>query len=289
MEINLTNISAIYKKGTPFAKEALYHINLTIPSKKITGIIGKSGSGKSTLAQVITGLMKPTTGQVKIDEYSWYNSSKDEKKNLRKSIGFVFQFPEHQLFSETVEKDISYGLKKFDFEKEKIEEYVKQALELVGLPYEVYAKKSPFTLSGGEMKRVAIASVIAYKPKIIIFDEPTVGLDSNGKRDILSLIKKLNKEENATIIIVSHFMDEVAGIANHVVVLDNGEKVMEGKPSDIFGQEEKLQAINLDQPQITKMIKLMNKKLDPPISLDCFSIDELEKILIERLGKRQEK
>lgn len=284
MEIILNNVSVTYMKNTPFEKQALKNINLKVSSGTITGIVGHTGSGKSTLAQVIAGLIKPDYGEVKIDNYNWNN--KKDLFNLRKQVGFVFQFPEQQLFAETVEDDIAYALKNFDFKQELIIELIQESMAEVGLPYEIFARKSPFHLSGGQMRRAAIAGVLAYKPKILIFDEPTAGLDPSGKNEMIKVITELKKELK-TILIISHSMDEIAKISDKLIVLQKGELVAQGKPELIFRNKKLLQQTNLDLPEITKIIIGLNQKVNPPIPLDCFEIEDLEYYLLERLKENK--
>jgi len=286
MEIVLKDVSVTYMQGTPFAKKALERINVHIPTASITGLIGHTGSGKSTLVLVIAGLILPTNGTIQVGSFQWSN----KKRNLfqlRKHIGVVFQYPEHQLFAETVEKDISFGLKNLGIDNEQLKLRVKEAMESVKLPYDIFKDISPFKLSGGQMKRVALAGVLAQKPDIIILDEPTAGLDATGKQDVLSLLEEL-REQGKTIIIVSHSMDEIAGLSDRLIVLNQGKIEMEGTPEAIFSQEKRLAEINLDLPDITKLIVLLNKELKPAIPLKCFKIDELEEQIIQRLkGKKQ--
>lgn len=282
MEIVLDKISIIYMKDTPFEKVALEDVKLQITRGSITGVIGHTGSGKSTLIQVIAGLLLPNSGFVKVGDIQWGNK-KQNLSELRKRIGVVFQHPEHQLFAETVEKDIAFGLKNLDIDPELINIRVQEAMELVKLSYDRYKDTSPFKLSGGQMKRVALAGVLALKPQIIILDEPTSGLDPVGKQDILNLIVELNQKNRTTIIIVSHSMDEVARLSDNLVVLNNGKVALFGSPTDIFKQVDYLQKINLDLPEITKLINLLNKKIVPAIPLNCFTLDELEEHIINRL------
>lgn len=282
MEISLDNVTVIYNKDTPLKKKALDAITLNIPSGKIIGIIGQSGSGKTTLGQVLGGLIDIDSGTITIGRYKWEKSAK-LPFNIRKEIGILFQYPEHQLFAETVEKDIGFALKNFDYPNDEIVDRVKVVLELVDLPYEEYAHKSPFSLSGGEKRKVAIAGVLVYEPSILILDEPTAGLDSNGKKELISIIKKLNSEQKTTVIIISHNMDEIAGISDTIVVLDKGKKAIEGKPEAVFMLTEKLKELRLDIPDITKFIIHFNKELNNKIPLNCYTIDELEQEIIKRL------
>jgi len=282
MEISLDNVTVIYNKDTPFRKKALDAITLNIPSGKITGIIGQSGSGKTTLGQVLGGLIEIDSGTVTIGSYTWDKNPK-LPRDIRKELGILFQFPEHQLFAETVEKDIAFALKNFDYPVAKIVDRVTGVLKLVNLPYEEYAHRSPFSLSGGEKRKVAIAGVLAYEPSILVLDEPTAGLDPNGKKELIGIIKRLNSEQKTTVIIISHNMDEIAAISDKIVVLNKGEKVIEDKPEDIFMLTEKLKDLNLDVPDITKFIIQFNKEVNNKIPLNCYTIDKLEQEIIKRL------
>lgn len=284
MDIFISDVSATYMKGTPFEKQALHSINLHIPKGSITGIIGHTGSGKSTLIQLIAGLIFPDEGSIQVGSFRWGN----KKRNLfelRKHVGLVFQYPEHQLFEETVAKDIAFGPKNFGFSEDRISNRVHEAMGMVGLSYEKLANTSPFSLSGGQMRRVAIAGVLAFEPRILILDEPTSGLDPAGRKEVLQMITKLHQIKNMTTIIVSHNMDEVANISDQLVVLNNGKILLEGAPENVFHQVELLQQVNLDIPDITKFIQKLNQKISPPIPLNCFSVDELEQHLLERLAK----
>ncbi len=290
MDISIINVSYTYMKNTPLERKALEDINLTIPSERITGIIGHTGSGKSTLIQLIGALTFPDKGFIKVGNTEWSTkrSNKGKNKNLyelRKHIGIAFQYPEHQLFEETVEKDIAFGPKNFGFDEQHISQLIKESMEMVQLPYDIFAKRSPFELSGGQMRRTAIAGVLAFKPKVLILDEPTAGLDPNGKKEILQMIKNLHERNKMTTIIVSHSMDEIAAIADQLVVLNKGSVLLQGKPEEIFQNKEVIQEIGLDIPEITKLIITLNQQVHPPIPYHCFSIDELEKHLLERLKK----
>ncbi|KXG44930.1 energy-coupling factor transporter ATPase [Tepidibacillus decaturensis] len=284
MDITLKDVSVTYMKNTPFEKIALQEVNLTIKSGSIIGVIGHTGSGKSTLIQLISGLILPTNGTIKVGDLAW-SSKRKNLSLIRNKIGVVFQYPEHQLFEESVEKDISFALRNFDFPEELIAIRVKEAMKQVGLDYEQFAKRSPFELSGGQMRRVAIAGVIAFQPKILILDEPTAGLDPKGRKEILNMIKELHQSREMTTILVSHSMDDIANMVERLIVLNQGKIILEGTPKEIFKEEERLQQIGLDIPDITKFIQRLNQKINPPIPLDCFSREELEEYLIDWLLK----
>lgn len=288
MDITLTDVSLTYMRNTPFEKAALEDIHLYIPKNQMVGLIGHTGSGKSSLIQLIGGLFFPDKGMIKVGSYEW-NHQKKNLYDLRRQIGLVFQYPEHQLFEETVEKDIAFGPRNFQFSEEQVSKSVKEAMKLVGLSYEEFADRSPFELSGGQMRRVAIAGVLAFRPRVLILDEPTAGLDPAGKKDFLNLISKLHKEWHLTTIIVSHSMDEVAKMADRLIVMNQGRIFLEGSPEEIFHQADRLQSIGLDIPNITKLIQRINQEIKPPIPLNCFSVDELERHLMERLIREKKR
>lgn len=254
MPIEIKNLNYIYMKGTPFEKVALKDINLTIQDGEFTAIIGHTGSGKSTLIQNLNGLLKPTSGEIIVDEIN-ITQKKVDLNAVRKKVGLVFQYPEYQLFEETVEKDVAFGPKKLGLSEEEIKNRVVMAMDTVGLSYEKYGTVSPFELSGGQKRRAAIAGVIAMQPKILILDEPTAGLDPKGRDDLLERIKEFHTKYNMTILFVSHSMEDVAKIAHRVIVMNEGKCVLDGQPKEIFKEAVMLEKIGLGVPQITYMIK----------------------------------
>ncbi|MFV9511629.1 energy-coupling factor transporter ATPase [Tepidibacillus sp. LV47] len=282
MDIHIENVSLTYNKGTPFERLALYPLNLTIKSGTVTGIIGHTGSGKSSFIQLIAGLVQPTTGTIRIGNIEWSSLKKKTSIALRKKIGLVFQYPEHQLFEETVEKDIAFGPRNFGFKEEEIIQLVKEAMALVGLRYDQFAHRSPFELSGGQMRRVAIAGVLAFQPEILILDEPTAGLDPKGRKEILEMVKRLHHTKKMTTIIVSHSMDDVANLADQLIVLNAGKVTLYGSPKEVFQKVDALQQAGLDIPEITKFIQKLNQRLEQKIPLDCFTLDELEEQIVEK-------
>lgn len=265
--------------GTPFEKVALNNINLTIDKGDFVAVIGHTGSGKSTLIQHINGLMTPTSGSVMVDDID-INKDKANLIEIRKKVGIVFQYPEYQLFEETIEKDIAFGPKNLHLSEEEIHERVKSSMEMVELDYKKFKDKSPFDLSGGQKRRVAIAGVIAMKPNVLILDEPTAGLDPKGRDEILDQIKKLHDEYNMTIIIVSHSMEDVAKIANTVVVMNNGEIVLKGTPKEVFKQSDLLESIGLGVPQVTYLMKALKKK-GFNVSEDAYTIEQAKEELLK--------
>ncbi len=248
--IKAEHVNYIYQKGTPSERQALYDINLEIPDGTITALIGHTGSGKSTLIQLFNALIKPTSGKIMIDGID-VTAPKADLRLIRRMVGLVFQYPEHQLFEETVYKDIAFGPKNMGLDEAEIDERVRRSAALVGLK-EKHLRRSPFDLSGGQKRRAAIAGVLAMSPKALILDEPTAGLDPKGRDDILSTIKKLHEENGKMIIIfVSHSMEDVAKTAERVIVMNDGHIELEGTVAEVFANAKRLREIGLNVPQIT--------------------------------------
>lgn len=262
--IKAENISCVYQPDTPFERRALHNISLEIPDGSLTAIIGHTGSGKSTLIQHFNALIKPTSGKIIIDGID-VTAPKADLRLIRRTVGLVFQYPEHQLFEETVYKDIAFGPRNMGLSETEIDARVREGLSLAGLS-EKYLERSPFDLSGGQKRRVAIAGVLAMRPKVLILDEPTAGLDPRGRDSILNTIKELHEKNSEMIIIfVSHSMEDVAKTAEHIIVMDNGSISAQGSVDEIFSQAEKLQKIGLDVPQITLLCsKLRNAGMKLP-------------------------
>ena len=265
--IKVENLNYVYQQGMPLENHALCDINLEIPDGSITALIGHTGSGKSTLIQHFNALVKPTSGRILIDDLDVTKKETDLKK-IRQTVGLVFQYPEHQLFEETVFLDISFGPKNMGFSEDEIKERVCKAMEAVGLS-EKYMNRSPFDLSGGQKRRVAIAGVLAMDPKVLILDEPAAGLDPKGRDSILKMIKKLHENNpEKTIIFVSHSMEDVAKIADNIIVMNKGKVAMTGNVAEIFSQGEELSKMGLSVPQITVVtdkLKAMGYSLPPHI------------------------
>lgn len=260
MSITLENITYIYGEHTPFEKRALDGVSVSIEKGEFVGIIGHTGSGKSTLIQHCNGLLVPTSGTVYIDGVDIGKKGR-EAKSMRYRVGMVFQYPEHQLFEETIEKDIAFGPKNLGLSEEEVTERVKRAMEFVGLSYEVYAKRSPFQLSGGQMRRVAIAGVIALEPEYLILDEPSAGLDPIGRAEIFENIVRLHKERGVTVILVSHNMEDISYMASRVLVMHEGRICIDGAPLDVFiHQKEALRRASVDVPPVSKLIESLRKK-----------------------------
>ena len=252
MSIKVENVNHIYDRGLPTEQKALYDISFEIGDGEFVGIIGHTGSGKSTLLQHLNGLLKPESGTIVVDDTD-ITASGVSMVEIRKRIGLVFQYPEYQLFEETVAKDIAFGPKNLKLTDDEIEERVKEALELVGLDYEMYKDRSPFELSGGQKRRVAIAGVIAMRPQVLILDEPTAGLDPKAHQDVLKMIEEVHKRTGNITILVSHNMADIAKLADKVIVIDSGKLVMTGTPHDAFSQAEKMHAVGLEVPPITEL------------------------------------
>ena len=253
MGIQVRDLSHIYSPGMPDEQIALTNVSFDIYDGEVIGVIGHTGSGKSTLLQHLNGLLKPTSGTIKIGEVD-ITKPGVVMKDIRKRVGLVFQYPEYQLFEETVALDVAFGPKNLGLSSEEVEGRVRDAIELVGLDYEKIKDKSPFELSGGQKRRVAIAGVIAMKPQVLILDEPTAGLDPGAHKEILSMIENIHDRERNIIIFVSHNMADVANMADRVFVMDHGKLIMSGSPEDIFAQKERLEEIALDVPPVTKLM-----------------------------------
>ena len=263
MPIIAQNVSYTYGKGTPFEKNALTDINIEINDGEFVGLIGHTGSGKSTLIQHLNGLIKPTSGRVLVDGKDL--ADKDVSlRQLRFKIGLVFQYPEYQLFDETVLSDIAFGPKNLGLSDAEANDRAREAMELVGLAHELESK-SPIELSGGQKRRVAIAGVLAMKPELLILDEPAAGLDPKGRTEILDRIKDLHEKQGMSIMLVSHSMEDIAKMAQRVIIIKEGRIERQGTPDEIFGLGEKLKEYGLDVPQITKLItKLKEAGIDLP-------------------------
>lgn len=253
MPIELREVSHVYGAGTPFAHEALSNINLKIDDGEIVGIIGHTGSGKSTLVQHFNGLLKPTSGQVLIDGVDITQPGVN-LRDVRRKVGLVFQYPEHQLFEETVAADVAFGPKNLGLDSETVEERVRAALMMVDLDYEKLKDRSPFELSGGQKRRVALAGVLAMQPKVLVLDEPSAGLDPRSRDELLQLIVKLHAEYGMTVIFVTHNMSEAAKLASRLIVMHQGKIAMDGTPREIFQRGPELEAIGLGVPEITTLM-----------------------------------
>ena len=272
MDINFKNVSFIYGEKTPFEKLALDNIDLTIKKGEFVGIIGHTGSGKSTLIQHFNGILKPTSGDVFIGDMN----TKDKtlaKSGLRYKIGLVFQYPEYQLFEETIEKDIAFGPKNMGLSEGEVTERVKEAMEIVGLDYEAKKDKSPFEISGGQKRRVAIAGILAMKPDILILDEPTAGLDPKGRDELFFQIKNLYEKNNITIVLISHSMEDVAKLVNRIIIMKDGHIHLDKKTKEAFSDVDDLKKVGLNVPQITELMDVLRKN-GHNFSKNILTVDE---------------
>ena len=259
MGISLENVSYTYQSGTPFERRALFDMTVTIKDGSYTAFIGHTGSGKSTIMQLLNGLYLPTSGQVKVDDTIINSQSKNKEiKPIRKKVGLVFQFPESQLFAETVLEDIAFGPQNFGVSKEEAEQRALESLRLVGLSDEL-RYQNPFDLSGGQMRRVAIAGILAMQPDILVLDEPTAGLDPQGRKELMSLFKQLHLS-GITIVLVTHLMDDVADYATAVNVMEKGRLVLSGTPKDVFQKVAFLKEKQLGVPKITEFALQLQEK-----------------------------
>ena len=264
MSIVIEHLNYVYMSGGPYETHALSDVNLTISDGEFIGLIGHTGSGKSTLVQHLNGLLMPTSGRILVDGLDLADKATD-RRAIRQRVGLVFQYPENQLFEETVEKDIAFGPKNLGLSEEEIARRVKDAMRRVALNYDTLHERSVFELSGGQMRRVAIAGVLAMEPQVLVLDEPCAGLDPRGREEILGLIRDLHREAGTTIVMVSHSMDDVASLAERVIVMNHGEVVMDGTPKDVFSCGEELRGMGLDVPQAVELAaKLREKGFDIP-------------------------
>jgi energy-coupling factor transport system ATP-binding protein len=285
MPIKIEHLTHTYNPGSPFETDALKDVTLTIETGEFLGLIGHTGSGKSTLIQHLNGLLKPTAGHIWIDGTD-ITQPGFKLKDIRKKVGLVFQYPEYQLFEETIEKDIAFGPGNLGLKEEVIRQRVKEAMEMVKLPYEDLKDRSPFDLSSGQRRRVAIAGVLAMKPDILILDEPTASLDPRGRDEILEQIKLLHQQQQITVILVSHSMEDIGRLVDRIIVMHQGTIAFSGTPREIFRQAEYLEAIGLGVPQITHLMKSMNRHgCDLPE--DIFTIDEAKSAILKYVRGKQ--
>lgn len=285
MSIEIKNLSHIYMPKTPYQRLALDDVSLTIPEGRITAIAGHTGSGKSTLIQHLNGLLKPSEGDVLVDGVS-VNGKKQENKKARRSVGMVFQYPEHQLFEETVEKDIAFGPRNYGCSEEEIQQRVKAAMDFVKLDYEAYKERSPFQLSGGQMRRVAIAGVVALETPYLVLDEPTAGLDPLGREELMSGIVKLHQKKKNTVIMVSHSMDDIARFADYVVIMAHGRLLLEGSVAQVFSREDFIHQAGLEVPKVTAIVKEL-KANGFAVDTNVFTMDEAVRTIWQAVSKQK--
>ena len=283
MDIRFKQVGFAYQAGTPFEMRALHDISFSIEEGSYVAIIGHTGSGKSTILQHLNALLKPTEGIVELgDKTIDSTTGNKDLKPLRKKVGIVFQFPEAQLFEETVEKDIAFGPKNFGVSEEEALKIAAEVVKTVGLPEEVL-KKSPFDLSGGQMRRVAIAGVLAMKPEVLVLDEPTAGLDPKGRLEMMEMFNKLNKEQNMTIVLVTHQMNDVSDYADHVIVIEAGNVVKEGSPKEVFSDASWLLEKQLGVPTTLAFVEKLKEKGWSTDKMPL-TLDELAEAILEERG-----
>jgi len=275
MDITFKDVSYIYQENSPFAHQALDEVSFHIPSGTYVAIIGHTGSGKSTLIQHLNGLVRPSKGEVQIGDFTLTKEDKpSDMKELRSRVGVVFQYPEHQLFEETIREDIAFGPKNFGVPPEEVEKRIKEVIPAVGLT-EDFLNRSPFDLSGGQMCRVAIAGVLAVQPESLVLDEPTAGLDPRGQKEIMDMFYHLHQKEKLTTVLVTHSMEDAVKYADYVIILNQGKKYMEGKPEDVFVQQQALNKVHLDAPEMIRFIQAFEKRFETEIPFTRQSIKKL--------------
>ena len=283
MSLKLEDVTYTYSPGTAYEMHALEHINLEFPNGQFVGIIGHTGSGKSTLVQHLNGLIKPTSGDIKYQGVSIYSQGY-KLKDLRSKVGLVFQYPEYQLFEIDVLTDVCFGPKNQGLSKEECEKRALEALKLVGLK-EKYYKSSPFELSGGQKRRVAIAGVLAMRPKVLVLDEPTAGLDPKGRDDILDQIAYLHKQSDMTVILVSHSMEDIARYADRIIVMNKGSVMYNGAPKEVFAHYQELEKIGLAAPQVTYIMHDLKEK-GLPVKVNVTTVEEAADEIMQALEKK---
>lgn len=282
MSIRLENVIFSYLEDTPLNQAALRNVSLEIEDGEFVGLIGPTGSGKSTLIQHFNGLLKPSSGKVFVDGVDL--TLKDTQLRLiRQKVGMVFQYPEHQLFGETVLEDVGFGPRNSGLPDEDVVQRVREALAHVGLDYETLKDQSPFELSGGQKRRVAIAGVLAMRPSVLILDEPTAGLDPQGREEILAEIKQLHDEGGITVVLVTHSMEDVARLVDRLIVMEKGSIALDGTPVEVFAQVQRLKEMGLGVPEITElMYELKSHGLD--VNTDILTVEEAEEEIIRVMG-----
>lgn len=287
MSLEVKHLTHTYSAGSAFQATAVHDVSLTIEDGEFVCIVGHTGSGKSTLVQHLNGLLKPTSGQVLVDGEDM-NGENVDRRRIRQKVGLVFQYPEYQLFEETIAKDIAFGPKNQGLSEEEIDQRVRRAMAHVHLDYEKYAERSPFDLSGGQMRRVAIAGVLAMEPKVLILDEPAAGLDPRGRERILGMLQELHREGGVTIVMVSHSMDDCARLATRMIVMSKGELVLTDTPRNVFRQADLMRSIGLGVPEAAELCgRLRTAGLQLPD--DLFTQEELHDHLLRLWKEKQEK
>ena len=277
MSIVIEHLNYVYMQGGPYETKALDDVSLTIHDGEFVGLIGHTGSGKSTLVQHLNGLILPTSGQITVDGMDLADKNTD-KRAIRRRVGLVFQYPENQLFEEMVAKDIAFGPKNLGLDEAEIDRRVRTAMRRVALDYDKLSQRSVFELSGGQMRRVAIAGVLAMEPQTLVLDEPCAGLDPKGREEILGLISDLHRESGATIVMVSHSMEEIASNVDRLLVMNHGQNVMNGTPAEVFSHAEELVEMGLAIPKMTQLF-LALKRRGVPVDTSVFSVEQARQAL----------
>lgn len=286
MSIRVEHLTHIYDKGMPTQSVALDDISFTAEEGQFVGVIGHTGSGKSTLLQHLNGLLKPDSGRVIVGDVD-ITAPGTSMVEIRKRIGLVFQYPEYQIFEETVAKDVAFGPKNLGLSQEQIEERVREAIELVGLDYETVKDRSPFELSGGQKRRVAIAGVVAMRPEVLILDEPTAGLDPKAHKDVLAMVEEVHRRTGNITIFVSHNMADIAKLSDKIVVIDSGKLVTVGTPKEVFSKKDELRAVGLDLPPVTEFTESLREKgID--LSATILDVEQAAKEIAACLKKKSE-
>jgi energy-coupling factor transport system ATP-binding protein len=282
MAIVIEHLSHVFLPDSPFATTAIDDVSLTIEEGGFVGLIGHTGSGKSTLIQHINGLLKPTAGSVNVNGID--TRKKADLPRLRRMVGLVFQYPEHQLFEETVARDVAFGPRNMGLGEEEVQLRVRNALLQVGLGGEEILSRSPFELSGGQRRRVAIAGVLAMEPQVLILDEPTAGLDPLGREEVLALVKGIHRDRGCTVIMVSHSMDEVSRVADRVLVMNGGKVALDGTPRQVFQHSGELREMALDVPAVAALCDALRER-GLPVPMDIATLQEVRDFVLARLGK----
>lgn len=286
MSITVENLTYTYSKGMPNETRALEDVSFQLEPGEFAAVIGHTGSGKSTLMQQLNGLLRPDSGKITVGEVCITDPS-TKMTEVRRKVGLVFQYPEYQLFEETVAKDVAFGPKQVGMTGEELDRVVEESIRLTGLDYEEVKERSPFELSGGQKRRVAIAGVLAMKPEILILDEPTAGLDPSAHRDVLELIRRIHRQERMTILLVSHNMGDIAELADRVLVMNRGKLVMNGTPAEVFARGKQLREMGLGQPPAMEFMERLKERL-PGIDAAPLSIEDAAKEICRYLesGKK---
>lgn len=285
MSITVENLTYTYSKGLPNETRALEDVSFQLEPGEFAAVIGHTGSGKSTLMQQLNGLLRPDSGKITVGEVCITDPS-TKMTEVRRKVGLVFQYPEYQLFEETVAKDVAFGPKQVGMTGEKLDRVVEESIRLMGLDYEEVKERSPFELSGGQKRRVAIAGVLAMKPEILILDEPTAGLDPSAHRDVLELIRRIHRKERMTILLVSHNMGDIAELADRVLVMNRGKLVMNGTPAEVFSRGEPLWEMGLGLPPATEFMERLKDRM-PGIDTAQLSIEDAAKEICRYLKGRK--